>query len=102
MTVARRPRLLLSRTDAATVSSVDWPFSCRICVKARTRSDRSCKLMTAHQAAPAKVTAASPVHHRYHDGGWGCREIENSGRSGRARHIGFHHLSWVDNTIKFG
>src|SRR2546427_8484964 len=51
MIVARRPRLLLSRSAAATVSCVDCPLTCNTRANVSTRSDRSCKVITAHPNA---------------------------------------------------
>src|SRR5882724_6001762 len=78
MIVARRPRLLLSRSAAATVSSVDCPLRCSTRANVRTRSDRSTRFISAH---PTVVS-----HWR---------------TSGSFCHIWFHHLAWIDDAIKF-
>src|SRR5439155_961920 len=79
MILARRSRLLPSRSAAARVSSVDWPLTCNTRARIRTRSDRSCKLITACSGIEAKKVSRS---------GTGC-------------HIRFHHLFWIDDAIKF-
>src|ERR1700686_5749142 len=45
MIVARSPRLLLSRSVAANVSSVDCPLTCSACPSVRTTSDCSSRFI---------------------------------------------------------
>ncbi len=45
MIVARTPRLLLSRSVAANVSSVDCPLTCSACPSVRTTSDCSSRFI---------------------------------------------------------
>src|SRR5262249_29682814 len=59
MSVARRPRLWLSRSVAASVSSVDWPLTCNTRAQLRMRSDRSCTLPML-ECSSARCVCAPP------------------------------------------
>src|SRR2546426_8224104 len=108
MIVARRPRLLLSRSAAATVSCVDCPLTCNTRANVSTRSDRSCKVITAHPNAALESGGRLLIQKRA-TGGKKRRlrphtflifEAQKCGPSGRRCHIRVYHLAWVDNGIK--
>src|SRR2546425_6673521 len=106
MMVACRSRSLLSRSAAATVSSVDWPLTCNTRAKVRTRSDRSCNVITAHPKPCSQEWRRPPYPKpadRRKTEQAAIPPLSESSRlkvaepSGSACHIGIHHLSWIDD-----
>src|SRR5260370_36405884 len=107
MILARRSRSSPSRSAAARVSAVDWPLAYSTRAKVRTRSDRSCKLRSPGTALlKVKISSLSktPPPRENRAGCYprsGIVEARQGHPSGSGRHIGFHHLSWIDDALKF-
>src|SRR2546426_8757431 len=108
MIVARRPRLLLSRSAAATVSCVDCPLTCNTRANVSTRSDRSCKVITAHPNAALESGGRIPIPKRGPRGKKSRRRAhpvpifrgQNGRTSGGRCPIRFEHLCLVDHAVK--
>src|SRR5258708_23190537 len=67
MIVARSPRLLLSSSVAANVSSVDCPLACSACPSVRTTSDCSSRFIAGLGNAPESIQQEDHRDHNARD-----------------------------------
>src|SRR5258708_10873349 len=67
MIVARSPRLLLSRSVAANVLSVDCPLACSACPSVRTTSDCSSRFIAGLGNAPESIQQEDHRDHNARD-----------------------------------